>query len=316
MNQPIPRSGAVNPFTSGRWVMGPKPQNFWGGNHATWFTFMGVGGAIFLWRVLFRSVLGTVLGMSVADVASLVIIAVGGLVLLADLGRPLQAWRVYKNPRTSWISIGFIADMTFLVFAGLLTIADLDLGGTRPLAALPWAGDGVLRAGFIAIASAAAFVVIAYPGIVMASSPSIPFWNNMLIPAQFLAFAFASAVAVELLAPLWLAIDAATLTRLAGTGAVLVAASATLLLLHVLNGRYAGSAAQVSVGRLVSGDLRAPFYGALVLGVVLPLLALIALAQGAVGGATLLTVSGVSLLVGNWLAKYAVIKAGVYPPFI
>ncbi|HZP96479.1 MAG TPA: NrfD/PsrC family molybdoenzyme membrane anchor subunit [Candidatus Limnocylindria bacterium] len=312
------RFTAVNPFTSGRWVMEPKPQNFWGVNHATWFTLMGVGGALFIWRVLSGSVMGRAVGMSIADLTSLVVIGVGGLILLADLGRPLQAWRVYKNPRTSWISLGFIADMTFLLFAGLLTIADLELAGARPLAGLPWAGDGALRVAFFTVASLAALVVIAYPGIVMASTPAIPFWNNMLIPAQFLAFGFASAIGVELLAPLWLSVAPETLTRLAGSGAVAVAAAGALLLLHALNGVYAGTAARASVARLASGDLRTPFYGALVLGIAVPAAALAAASLASAGAAltALVVLAAASLQVGNWLAKYAVIKAGVYPPFL
>jgi len=318
MSGSIASRSVINPFTSGRWEMEAKPQNFWGRNHATWFYAMGLGGALFVWSALTGRDLGRLLGMSLAHILSLVIIGIGGLVLLADLGRPLQAWRVYRRPRTSWISVGFIADVVFLVSAGLLAIAELAVGDARPLVWTPWAGDGALRVILIVIAAAAAMVVMAYPGIVMASSPAIPFWNNMLIPAQFIGFAFASAIALDLGSAAWQAIDRTAESSLATAGLVATGAAGLLLLLHVLNGRYGGVAAQASFRRLIAGDLRSVFLGALAVGVVAPLAAFAwVLGPGDSGLPLAASVTvAAAAQIGNWLAKYAVIRAGVYPPFL
>ena len=52
-------AGSVrNPFTSGRWIMEPKTQNVWGNQHATWFTFMGIGGGLFINRMLLGEEMG------------------------------------------------------------------------------------------------------------------------------------------------------------------------------------------------------------------------------------------------------------------
>ena len=40
------------------------------------------------------------------DIVSFVAIAIGGAILVADLGRPLQFWRAFANVRSSWISWG------------------------------------------------------------------------------------------------------------------------------------------------------------------------------------------------------------------
>ena len=79
-------SAAVNPFTHGRWVMEPKPQNVWGRNHATWFYAMGLGGALFIVRGVSGLDMGRLVGVSVADLLSLGVIGIGGLVLLGALG--------------------------------------------------------------------------------------------------------------------------------------------------------------------------------------------------------------------------------------
>ena len=124
--------GPQNVFMD-RFVLEPKVQRVWDIPHATWFTLMGVGGGIFvLARLLGVELdLGTVLGLPIADVISFAAIAVGGLILIADLGKPLRFIRAVLNPSTSWISRGAIADFVFLLAGGLLVLPDLELGDTH-----------------------------------------------------------------------------------------------------------------------------------------------------------------------------------------
>jgi formate-dependent nitrite reductase membrane component NrfD len=280
---------------------------------------MGLGGALYLLRLVFGVSMGRILGMTVADLLSLVVIGIGGLILLADLGRPLQAWRVYRNPRTSWISVGFICDVVFLVCAGLWTLSELDLGAGPVLGGLPWAGTSALGIALQTLAGLAALMVIMYPGIVLASSPSIPFWNTMLIPLQFLAGAFASALGVACISALWAPVAGAQLQTWAWVTALLVAVNGLVLWLHLLNGQVSGQAGRVSAGRLLRGDLRGTFLlGAVPFQVLVPLILLapVVLGASALAGLPLLVAAGIALQAGNWLAKYAVIKAGVYPAFL
>jgi formate-dependent nitrite reductase membrane component NrfD len=183
---------------------------------------------------------------------------------------------------------------------------------------MPWAGEGALRVLLMVVAGAAAMVVMAYPGIVMASSPAIPFWNNMLIPAQFIGFAFASAIALDLGSAAWQATDRTAESSLATAGLVATGAAGLLFLLHVLNGRYGGVAGQASFRRLITGDLRSVFLAALAVGVVVPIAAFAWVLGPGVSGLPLAitVIVAAAAQVGNWLAKYAVIKAGVYPPFL
>jgi formate-dependent nitrite reductase membrane component NrfD len=307
-------SSVVNPFT-GRWIMEPKTQNVWGNQHATWFTLMGIGGGLYINRLLFGMELGRFWGMTWADILSLVLIGIGGLILIADLGRPLRVLRALLNPRTSWISIGAIADFTFMGLAGLWTLADLSIEGGISLTALPWHGDSGLGMVFQVIAALAAIVVIVYPGLVLASSPSIPFWNSGLVPMQFLVNGFASGFGVALIYSAVVQMDGAgeDIRFWLGATAILLAASLALQVFHVLNGQYTHTAGKVAVKRLLGGDLQLAYLGGVMLvGLIVPL-ALIAYALVADANVTLAAAAaGVLILVGNWLSKHTVIRAGTY----
>lgn len=306
----------TNPFTAATWVMEPKPQNIWGLPHASWFFAMGIGGALFINRVLFSVELGRILGIALADLLSLALIAIGGLILIADLGKPLRVLRALMNPRTSWISIGAICDFIFLVVDGLWILADVDLGGSRPWASLPWAGNSPLGILFQIVAGISAFIVIIYPGLVLAYSPSIPFWNTTLIPLQFLSFAFASALALALISAWWTPVPDAALRQWLTAELFLLATTALLVIAHLLNGSTSHPAAKLSVKRLMRGELRGAFLlGTILLGFAIPALFIFyGLLLSSASHYLMLTI-GAAVLVGNWFSKYAVIKAGVYAPF-
>jgi formate-dependent nitrite reductase membrane component NrfD len=297
--------------------MEPKPQNVWGVPHTSWFFAMGVGGALFINRALFGIELGRFSGMAAADLLSMILIAIGGLILIADLGKPLRVLRALMNPRTSWISVGAICDFVFLILAGLWVIADLEWQGARPFAGLPWAGNSPLGIAFQVVAGAAAFIVIVYPGLVLAASPSIPFWNTTLIPLQFLSFAFVSALGLALIFALWLPVPPALLAAWASVEILLLATTLLLFVAHLLNATNSHTTARVSVSRLLKGELQIPFvWGTLLAGLLLPLLLGIYASLAASPAPILLAVSALLTLPGNWLSKYTVIKAGSYAPFL
>lgn len=309
---------AANPFTVSL-IMEPRPQTIWGIPHATWFFSMGVGGALFINRALFGIELGRYWGFIFADVLSMILICVAGWVLISDLGKPLRVLRALMNPRTSWISIGAICDFVFLILAGLWLLAEFEIGGQRPLAWLPWAGNSPLGIAFQFVAGVAALIVIIYPGLVLAYSPSIPFWNTMLVPLQFLFFALASALGLAFVFALWMPIPSPLLAKWATAEILLLVVALLLFLAHLLNGAYVHPTGRVSVNRLLNGDLRVVFiWGTLVGGL------LLSLALDLWGAFLieprpnifLLALSGLITLPGNWLSKYAIIKAGTYAPLM
>lgn len=310
---------ATNPFTGGRWVMEPKLQTIWGIPHSSWFFAMGIGGALFINRALFHIELGRVFGLIVADVLSMVLIAIGGLILIADLGKPSRLFRALMNPRTSWISVGAICDFIFLTLDGLWLLPDFELNGWRPLAGLPWAGNSPWGIALQVVAGLSAFIVIVYPGLVLAYSPSIPFWNTTLIPLEFLVFGFVSALGIALVFALWIPVAPSILATLGVAEALLLVVALLLLLAHLLNGLYSHTTAKASVNRLIKGELKIPFlWGTILGGLLLPLaLSLYGSLWASPSPDVLsLTLAGLITLAGNWFSKYAVIKAGMYAPFL
>jgi formate-dependent nitrite reductase membrane component NrfD len=186
-----------------RFAVEPKVQRVWDKSHATWFTLMAIGGGLFILSRLLgiEEQLGHLLGMPVSDLISFVLIAIGGLVLIWDLGRPLRILRALLNPASSWISRGAIADFAFLIFGLVLVLPDLQLGNTHPLASLPWNSQAATAGGrvFEVVAMISALVVMFYVGAVLGKPRSIPYWHSIAIPVQFVSSGGAMAMGMIVL---------------------------------------------------------------------------------------------------------------------
>lgn len=302
-----------------RWALEPKTQRVWGVNHAGWFTLMGIGGGVFLLGRIFDITLeaGRVLGLPIVDVVSFVTIAIGGLILIADLGRPLQAWRAFRNVRVSIISWGAWADLVFLTFGGLLMLPDLTFGDSTPFSGLGWdshATSGIGRV-MLVLASIAAVVVMVYAGAVLARPRSIPYWHSVAIPIQFLASSLAMAMATLMLI---VVLDGGDVTR---SELLATAGLTTVLLVTIvvhLSTRTAAPGKKESIERLTRGSLRGTFlYAAVGAGTVLPIV-LGLLALGFDGGAreVLAVLTLPLLVVGGFLLRLDTLRAGIYPPVV
>ena len=293
-----------------------RTQRVWDLNHAIWFTLMGLGGGVFLaGRILnLTEGLGQVLGIPTVDVVSFVAIAVGGAILVADLGRPLQFWRAFVNVRTSWISWGAWSDLIFLVVAGLLVLPALSIGGSEPFASLGWdphGGDGAGVALEI-VAGVAAVVVMTYAGAVLARPRSIPYWNSPAVPLQFLLSSMAMSVSLVMV------VEVAAGEPVSGGQmwllAVLVAGLLVSVLVH-LRTRTSLPGKVESLDRLLRGRYRGLFGGFVVVaGTALPLV-LAVVGAAASGARDVLAVACFVLLVssGFWL-RLVTLRVGIFPP--
>lgn len=293
-----------------------RTQRVWDLNHAVWFTLMGLGGGVFLaGRILnLTEGLGQVLGIPTVDVVSFVAIAVGGAILVADLGRPLQFWRAFVNVRTSWISWGAWSDLIFLVVAGLLVLPALSIGSSEPFASLGWdphGGDGAGVALEI-VAGVAAVVVMTYAGAVLARPRSIPYWNSPAVPLQFLLSSMAMSVSLVMF------VEVAAGEPVSGGQmwllAVLVAGLLVSVLVH-LRTRTSLPGKAESLDRLLRGCYRRLFGGFVVVaGTALPLV-LAVVGAAASGARDVLAVACCVLLVpgGFWL-RLVTLRVGIFPP--
>ena len=312
---PTPAGGGQNVFMD-QFNLEARTQRVWDINHAVWFTLMGVGGGVFLTgRILnLTEGLGSLLGIPTVDVVSFLAIAIGGAILVADLGRPLQFWRAFANVRTSWISWGAWSDLIFLTVAGLLVLPALSLGSSEPFSGLGWDPHGRDGAGLALeiVAGIAAVVVMTYAGAVLARPRSIPYWNSPAVPLQFVLSSAAMSVAVVMLIEVIAGepVSAGQMVLLAALTAALLAA----MIAHLLD-RADAPGKKESLDRLLRGCHRRVFVGSVVAaGTALPVgLALVG--ATAPGARDALAVTCCVLLAqGGFLLRLLTLRVGIYPP--
>jgi formate-dependent nitrite reductase membrane component NrfD len=291
-------------------------QRRWDIPHATWFTLMGVGGGVFLLSRLLdlEMRLGLWLGVPAVDIVSFVTIGVGGLILVADLGRPMRFIRAVARPGSSWISRGAIADFVFLVVGGVLVLPDLEVMGARPFAGLPWdaaASRGIGR-GLEAVALLSAVVVIYYAGQVLADNTAIPYWRSPAVPIQFVLSSLATSMGIVML------MEAAAGEPIGAGRFWFVLATLGLLLVAVrwhLRADAAAPGKRQSLDQLLRGRFRLAFLGGVVgAGTVLPM----ALALAAVGVPRARPALGVvclaCMLTAGFALRLITLRVGFYRP--
>ena len=293
-----------------------RTQRVWDINHAVWFTLMGLGGGVFLaGRILnLTEGLGYLLGIPTVDAVSFLAIAVGGAILVVDLGRPLQFWRAFVNVRTSWISWGAWSDLIFLTVGGLLVLPALSLGGSEPFSGLGWdphGGDGAGLALEI-VAGVAAVVVMTYAGAVLARPRSIPYWNSPAVPLQFLLSSAATSVAVVLLIEVIAGepVSAGQMVLMA----VLTSGMFVAVGVHLLT-RSGTPGKKESLDRLLRGQYRGVFVGVVFVGGTAAPAVLGFAGAAAPGARDLLAVAScVLLVVGGFFLRLITLRVGIFPP--
>lgn len=276
--------------------MGLNSQEEWSWLLAIDLFFGGSGGGLFLLYIFFG------LPPSAA-VFSLLLVILGAIVLLSELGHPLRAWRAIARLSSSWISRGVLF-VTLFIVAGFLSIAP----SFSAFSWLPWSQLSLGGKTLEVIAGISAFLVILYPGFVLAASPAIPFWNSPLLPVVFLSQSLLGASGIALLfSPLGL-YDRA-LPALSFLAVLLIITNLILVVIHLVTLRSSGLSGRESVRLLNQGMLRLSFSGGVVLlGMVFPLMIGLWIPS-------LMVVGGAFILVGTLLYRYCVLKAGVYVPF-
>ena len=277
-----------------------KPQKEWGWMVITYLFLGGAGAGLFLAAVYITHPWAETLG--------LLLLIVGTLFLMLDLGRPGRFWRAFLRARTSWISRGcfFIAALVLLGTVHIL--AELNIFESGMLAAF-------LRIG----AAAAAVSVMIYTGFVLAPSPAIPFWNSTFFPMIFFAYSLLAGIDFLILASPVLPAPAIDIARLEKVQFGLALLCLLLVLSHLSVMSRSAVAARRSIQLLTQGSWAALFLGGVIgLGLVVPLL----FSWPLLWGASMQTVFAVTVflaalrLFGDYLFRYLVIRAGFYDPLL
>ena len=301
----------------GQWRMRPRVQRVWDVPHACWFTLMGIGGGLFVISRLMgiSHDLGLWFGLPAVEIVSFLAIGVGGLILLADLGKPFRFLRALLNVRSSWISRGAVADFVFLVLATLLILPNLKFGTAMPFSALPWKSEAVSGLGrfleFVSIL--AAMIVMYYAGAVLSDPKSIPYWNSLLVPTQFVLSSVVMSTGILLM--FYLAVGKPVSTGLIVTQTIFVGLLLVVLIWHLSTRRENPGKAE-SVRLLLRGKYRGLFIGAvLVSGTIIPfILGWVAAVTSGAAQVAWLVISAILLLIQGYYLRLLTLRVGIYPP--
>jgi formate-dependent nitrite reductase membrane component NrfD len=265
--------------------------------------FTGAGSSAFF----FAFVLGALTQMLVG--VGLVI--VGALFLLADLARPSDAWRVLLRPRTSWISRGALGIIGFLATAlSYIFFLSERHGDWGSILGPPWAGGPAWLIGLGMMACVTALFVNLYPGFLLGSMRSIPFWNTMFLPALFLKSGLLCGMGVIFIIPYpW--------EKEAGSFRVLEIMSLGIVILGLLFLLTYIAVIYFDTNQKTGSPPRGwGFYlqslaGVIGGGVIVPITILILVFSGLISR-SLLPVAGILLAGGMFFLRYSLLRTGVH----
>jgi protein NrfD len=274
-------------------------SEIWGWKIALYFFIGGMDGTSLLLAGIAEVIFGGGSTSSLASYLDPIFIFAGSMLLVFDLGRPKDNWRVFMNPR-SLLTIGAVA-MTVACGVGVLYASFL-------VGIFPWTNWVPVRQ-LLAVAGALLGVLLAtYPGILVGSQKARPFWNGPGMPVLFTISSLATGIALEILCGLIVpppnpGVLEAILPPLA---AVLLAFQLLFWCLYVwMKYAYGSEADAAAARRWVSGDFALPFKaGYLFLGTLVPLVLLL------MPGAVWHGIAAVLILLGGLLMRNMVIAAG------
>jgi len=281
-----------------------RPQREWSEGRGIFMVtghfVVGVAGGTWLFSLLYANRVGLALAFLLGGL--------GGVLHLANLGRPARFWKMVLHFRTSWISRGFFGLSLFLIGAFLYLVPLF-------LPELLW-GSGSLIAGIgNVMAIIGMLTIIGYMGFVYTASKGIPFWNSPLHPALYVAYALRGGIAGLLLAMALGGQGTASLTSLLLLWTGITALVVLFFGLEVHGALTSGNAAaKRSVHELFVGRVAVYFYGGtLVLGLLIPAW----LAWAGLSGPLSLGAMAVLALAsafGDFFMKYSTIRAGIFLP--
>jgi formate-dependent nitrite reductase membrane component NrfD len=261
---------------------------------------VGVAGGTWLFSVYY----GVRMGLALAFVLAVL----GGLLHLANLGRPARAWKMMFQFRRSWISRGFYG-LSFFLAGAFASLVPMFFPG------VPWASGSAIAGIGNVLAFAGMLIMIGYMGFVYTASKGIPFWNSPLHPALYVAYALRGGIAGLLLTLAVNGQDFPSIANLLMLWIVITAVVIAFFGLEVHGALTTGNiAAQQSVHELFAGRVAIYFYGGtLLLGLAIPGWLVWTGLSGrlSLGAMALL---GLASAFGDFFMKYSTIRAGVHLP--
>jgi formate-dependent nitrite reductase membrane component NrfD len=242
------------------------------------------------------------------------LVAICGILLIVDLGRPERFWHMMIQSNTGWpmfkywspMSAGVWALLVFGVFSGASFVGTLAEDGRFGLGRFSdfarWLHQGPVGILFQLIGTLAGFFIASYTGVLLTAG-NVPIWSDSsLIGALFLASAASTGIAMLLLLlHVWHRAPHDSVVNLERTDRWAMLLELVLLIAFVLSlGDLAPALLSSIYGILL-------LLGTLLAGVILPLLLSW---RPRLLGSSSTVVAAVLALVGGLILRYAIVMAG------
>jgi polysulfide reductase chain C len=277
-------------------------QTEWRWLIAAYLFLAGVGGGAYLAGVIASFALETELVSKIGVSLGVPCVLIGTFFLLADLGKPINAWRVWMKPGTSWIARGTIIIVLFMIFAAIQTAFWI----------WPFPGTIENARGAIAILGAIfAFLTVIYTGLLLGYSQPIALWRTALLPVLFFVSAVSTGIMAIVLIGDYLVPGELPVSLLARIDAVILVFEMFLLIMFLYNA-YRTIETRFSAKRILNGAVAPVFWlGVVVCGLLIPLLIELQTTDGEGFTAVLAALLG---LFGGLCLRYSILAAGTLDP--
>jgi formate-dependent nitrite reductase membrane component NrfD len=263
------------------------------GNFIAFAFFLGgISGGLFLASAYFDSLPG----MFISWILALCM----GISYMIHLGQPLQSWRMFMKPGTSWISRGFIFIMLFI---GLTLITVI---------LRQWAPDanGAITT-FKVLAGIFAFAQSIYTGFAVSYVSAIKIWNSAILPILFVVCGFSGGIAILM----GISLNGDQITVIENVARITLIAFAVILIVYLWNATYSSAEAKDAVARMVKGNIAVIFWiGVVLLGVIIPITISVSTYFAGEASSALLLTAVVAEVLGGLSLRYVILKSGTYIP--
>ncbi len=272
---------------------------------AAYLFLAGVGGGAFLTGVI-ADFAGQAFGADWSIVSKIGVflavpcVLIGTFFLLADLGKPINAWRVWMKPGTSWIARGTIIIVLFMIFAAIQTAFWI----------WPFPGSIENARGAIAVLGAIfGFLTVIYTGLLLGYSQPIALWRTALLPVLFFVSAMSTGIMAIVLIGQYKGVGSGQLALLAHIDAVILLFEMFVLVVFLYNA-YRTIESRFSAKRILGGAVAPGFWlGVVACGLLIPFFLELLAGEGV--AASLAAVLG---LFGGLCLRYTILAGGALDP--
>lgn len=298
-----------------------RPQKVWGWEIAIYLYLAGMGagsyiiGTIINWFINASRIIN-VLGfpLDIAKAALLwgpLLVVIGAPFLIFDLGKKGKFFTVCLNPRTSWVTRGFIILSVFILLGLTMLVLSTFLAQEPAKRTTLWLLLEVVSVLF-------AFATATYTGILLKSVKYISIWNSPLLEVLFFATALTTGLMGIILSTMGYSLLissedslASMVQKLVSVEQILILIEGFVLALYLFSKFRTKDQSESSIRLLISGEMKIFFWASIVLtGFIFPLL-LLSLNSYFPEYPIFLFASGISLLAGRFFLRLGILSVGI-----